>query len=66
MRDAIRWFKCKLKPPKNGFYVNLFIGWLPGNARAAYYITITITQFEVFSQKNNMEINNKFVNSRET
>ena len=25
MRDPIRWFKCKLKPPKNGVLENIFL-----------------------------------------
>ena len=30
MRYAIRWFKCKLKPPKNGVLENIFLHFYTG------------------------------------
>ena len=44
MRDAIRWFKCKLKPPKNGIR---FIALLPFVKRNHHIFALLLTSQEV-------------------
>ena len=41
MRDAIRWFKCKLKPPKNGLR-RARVPRAPRSATALHFLQRTI------------------------
>ena len=56
MRDCIRWFKCKLKPPKNG---------LPSPVTAILYATFP--EIMKIDQARNvwLEIKDKFAQRRE-
>ena len=55
MRDAIRWFKCKLKPPKKAFSLHDEIGLAHGMQITLELTDTTPFVIRLFSAKEDMK-----------